>query len=232
MDRDTGAKIDRILRALEDEIGRPEREVSGDPVGEIVGTILSQNTTSANSRKAYGQLVEVFPTWAAVRDASREELVDVIRPAGLAETKSATILNVLRALPAPDGQPSLDHIGDMNNDDATAHLVAFNGVGVKTATCVLVFALGRDVCPVDTHVHRVANRLGLVETKTPDRTYAALGSVIPDGKAYAAHVLFVGFGRRVCKARKPLCNVCPVFDECAHDERHEHVAAHRLRAGA
>ena len=229
---DDTVKIARVLRALEDEVGKPEHDVSGDPVGEIVATILSQNTTSANSRKAYADLIEAFPTWARVRDASHDEVMQVIRSAGLAETKTSTILNVLGALPAPDGQPSLDQLNDMDDDDATAHLVAFNGVGVKTATCVLVFALGRDVCPVDTHVHRVANRLGFVDTKTPDRTYSALRTVLPDGKAYDAHVLLVRFGRTVCKARSPVCNLCPIFDDCAYEERHAAAEAHSRRAGA
>ena len=221
---DTAAKVDRILSALTGAIGAPEHEVSGDPVGEIVGTILSQNTTSANSGRASDALRLALPTWSDVRDADRGLLVDTIRAAGLADTKAATIQRVLEALPTPDGEPSLDALNDMDNDDATAHLVAFNGVGVKTAACVLVFALGRDICPVDTHVHRVANRLGLVATKDRDKTYGALKSVIPPGRSYDAHVLLVRFGRATCKARNPLCHTCPVFDDCAFDERHDHAA--------
>jgi endonuclease III len=226
------AKIERILAALEGEIGPLEANVPGDPVGQIVGTILSQNTTDTNSHKAYEQLCGTFPTWSAVRDAPREDIVEAIRSAGLAETKASTMQNVLNALPAPDGEPSLDELNDMDDEAATAYLVAFNGVGVKTAACVLVFALGRDICPVDTHVHRVANRLGLVATKARDRTYSALKSVIPAGKAYVAHVLLVRFGRRVCKARNPLCHACPVFDDCAFDDRHECAARHAERGDA
>ncbi|MAF11858.1 base excision DNA repair protein [Candidatus Poribacteria bacterium] len=229
---DANGKIARVLPALEREIGPPEGNVPGDPVGQIVGTILSQNTTDTNSHRAREQLRQSFPTWSEVRDAPREDIVSAIRSAGLAETKASTIQNVLNALPAPDGEPSLAELDDMDDEAATAHLVAFNGVGVKTAACVLVFALGRDICPVDTHVHRVANRLGIVETKARDRTYAALKSVIPAGKAYTAHVLLVRFGRRVCRARNPLCHACPVFDDCALDDRHEYAALHTERGNA
>jgi endonuclease III len=218
------AKVERILSALTDVIGAPKHDVSGDPVSEVVRTILSQNTTSANSSKAYEALRMAFPTWSDIRDADRELLVDTIRRAGLAGTKAATIQRVLSALPTPAGQPSLDVLNDMDDDDATAHLVAFNGVGVKTAACVLVFALGRDICPVDTHVHRVANRLGLVKTKDRDKTYSVLKAVIPAGRSYDAHVLLVRFGRMTCKARSPLCHACPAFDDCAFEERHDHAA--------
>ena len=213
-----------MLRALDELLGTPERDVSGDPVGEIVGTILSQNTTAANSGTAYEALRKAMPTWSDVRDAERALLIDTIRPAGLADTKAATIQRVLQGLPTREGGPSLDALNDMSDEAATAHLVAFNGVGVKTAACVLVFALGRDICPVDTHVHRVANRLGLVDTKNRDKTYAALQSVIPAGQSYAAHVLLVRFGRATCKARGPLCHECPVFDDCRFEERHDYAA--------
>jgi len=229
---ESATKVHRILSLLADELGAPAHDVSGDPVGEIVGTILSQNTTSANSSKAYDALRLALPTWSDVRDADARFLIDTIRPAGLADTKAATIQRVLGGLPTRDEQPSLHALDDMDDDDATAHLVAFSGVGVKTAACVLVFALGRDICPVDTHVHRVANRLGLVDTKAPDKTYGALKSVIPAGRSYDAHVLLVRFGRATCKARNPLCHACPVFDCCAFEERHDHAARAARRADA
>jgi endonuclease-3 len=217
------AKVARVLTALDTVLATPEIEVSDDPLGELVATILSQNTTDTNSGRAFDRLCARFPTWREVLDASRDELIAAIRVAGLAETKAETIQSALTALDADGGEPSLDCIRLMSDDEAIRFLSAFKGVGVKTAACVLLFGLGRDVCPVDTHVHRVLNRLGVVVTKSPDATFAALQPLAPEGCAYTLHVLLVRFGRRVCHARNPLCSECVLFDECVFDAKHGHA---------
>lgn len=202
------------LRAF---LGTPRRLVSDDPLEELVATILSQNTTDANSNRAFEALRERFPTWREVRDASREELLATIRIAGLAETKAETIQTFLRALGDNRGEPSLEFIRTLNDEEALTFLTAFRGVGVKTAACVLLFALGREICPVDTHVHRVLNRLGVVKTKSPEETFFALRPLVPEGKAFELHVLLVRFGRKVCRARHPRCGECVLFDACAFE---------------
>jgi endonuclease-3 len=222
----------RILRILEREMGTPTPEVSGDPLEELIATILSQHTTDANSGRAFASLRERFPSWRAVRDAPVEEVAAAIRMGGLAETKALRIRAILQALDAPDGEPSLDGIRSLSHEAAIAALCSFEGVGVKTAACVLLFALGRDVFPVDTHVHRVCNRLGLVATTTPDATFEAMRHSVPEGRAYALHVLLVRFGRRLCRARTPLCRDCPLFDECRYEMRHEIAAAQTEQAAA
>jgi endonuclease-3 len=218
-------KIARILRLLEAELGTPEMEVSNDPLGELVGTILAQNTTDTNSHRAYECLQERFPMWREVRDAPLDDVMEAIRIGGLAESKARTIQGVLRELPTDsDDEPTLEDIWNYDDDAAIRWLSHFKGVGVKTASCVLLFGMGRDVFPVDTHVHRVSNRVGLVATSSPDETHVMMTPAIPDGKAYALHVLLIRFGRRVCKARNPNCSACVLFDECAYEERHELAA--------
>ena len=208
---------------MEAWLGPPEPEVSDDPLGELVATILSQNTTDTNSGRAFDQLRERLPTWSAVRAAPRDDLIATIRVSGLAETKAEAIQSALRALDVVGGEPSLEGIRAMTDDEAIRFLSAFKGVGVKTAACVLLFGLGRDVCPVDTHVHRVLNRLGVVVSKSPDGTFVALEPLVPDGKAYELHVLLVQFGRRVCHARNPFCSECVLFDECAFEDKYAHA---------
>jgi len=227
------AKARSVLHLLAAELGEPPVEVSGEPLEELIATVLSQNTSDVNSHRAYDSLRRAFPRWSRARDAHIDDVIEAIRCGGLAETKAATIQAILRGIGVEDGEPSLS--GWLDGDDAAdiARLTTFKGVGVKTAACVLLFALGRDICPVDTHVHRVANRLGLVRTASPDATHEALQPLVPPGKAYAFHVLFVRFGRRVCKARTPLCGTCPLYDECEFEDRHVIASASaRLRGDA
>ena len=223
---DPPRKMRWLLPLLGQTLGTPEPHEPSEPVTELVATILSQNTSDTNSHRAFDSLRDRFPTWRAVRDAERAELIDAIAVGGLAETKARSIQEALAALPEVEGEPSLSFIDTLSNDEAIARMAAFRGVGVKTAACVLLFAFNRNVCPVDTHVHRVANRLGLVATKDRDRTHADVSHLIPRGEAYNVHVLLVRFGRRVCKARRPLCHTCPLFDHCAWPDRHDAAETH------
>jgi endonuclease-3 len=103
------------------------------------------------------------------------------------------------------------------NDEVIEELTTLNGVGFKTASCVLLFSMGRDVFPVDTHIHRICNRLGIVQTKTPEATYEEMKTMVPKGKGYSLHTNLIRFGRKVCRSANPACNICPLYDECAFD---------------
>lgn len=210
-------EIASLVDELQMFLGTPVRVISEDPLEELVATILSQNTTDTNSHRAFEALRERFPTWRDVRDAPREELLAAIHVAGLAKTKAETIQTLLRALDENQEEPSLDVIRTLNDEEALQFLTSFRGIGVKTAACVLLFGLGREVCPVDTHVHRVLNRLGVVKTKSPEETFFALRPLVPEGKAFELHVLLVRFGRRICRARNPRCGECVLFDVCTFE---------------
>jgi len=112
----------------------------------------------------------------------------------------------------------LDFLRKMTNKNALTHLLAFNGVGHKTAYCVLMFGMGRDLCPVDTHIHRIANRLGLVQTKHADETHIEFAKLLPKGKAYAAHINLIRLGRAICKSQSPQCHACPLAGICRYAE--------------
>ena len=212
---DRGARTRRIVRLLEGEYGVPRAEPGGDLVGQLVGTILSQHTTDTSSDAAYVRLRERFGSWDAVEEADRRAIAATIRTAGLARVKARRIKEVLGRIRRERGRIDLGFLKAMPSRAALDYLVGFDGVGPKTAACVLLFGLGRDVMPVDTHVHRVVGRLGIVgHPASREATFAALSDVVPRGKALSLHVNLVRHGRAVCRARSPRCGACVLVRAC------------------
>jgi endonuclease-3 len=190
-------------------------KVRRDPLDELVLTVLSQNTSDTNCYRGWEALRERYSDWNAVLGARGGELERTIRPVGLARQKAETILAVLARLSLERGELSLDHLEEMSDGQALDYLTGFRGVGVKTAACVMCFALGRDLIPVDTHVHRLAVRLGLVpEGATAARTHKILNEDVPLELRYELHVLLIRHGRLVCKARQPRCEECVLAELC------------------
>jgi endonuclease-3 len=215
MKLETG-KILRIhalpLAAYGNPLWRP-----ADCLTTLVSAILSQNTSDVNRDRAFERLRERFPTWEAVRDAPLEEVVEAIRPAGLAPTKAPRIQEALRRITAERGELSLAFLADLSLEEARAWLLALPGVGPKTAAIVLLFALGRPAFPVDTHVHRVAGRLGLVPPQTTrEKAHELLEAIIPPEIYYPFHLNLIAHGRAVCRARSPEHARCVLREECAY----------------
>jgi endonuclease-3 len=197
-------------------IDRPEA-AEGDPIGALVGTILSQHTTDANSSRAYDDLRRAYPTWEAVRAAEEPALAATIRVGGLANVKARRIKQCLDAIVERQGRIDLSALERLALEPARAELRALPGVGPKTAACVLLFELGRPAIPVDTHVHRVSRRLGLIGPKvSAERAHERLEAIVDPADAYAFHVGLVRHGRRVCRAGAPLCALCSLTDLCAY----------------
>jgi len=189
---------------------------SRDPVASLVNTILSQNTNDVNRDRAFEQLRERCPTWEAVRDAPEDELVDAIRPAGLGPTKGPRIQEVLERITEEQGEISLDFLADWEVEQARAWLLDLPGVGPKTAAIVLLFALGMPAFPVDTHVHRVTRRLGLIPEKASrEKAHELLEELVPPELYYPFHLNLIAHGRAVCHARNPEHERCVLRDECA-----------------
>lgn len=204
-----------IHRRLLEEYGEPQWQPGRDPVASLVSTIISQNTNDNNRDVAYERLRERFPTWEQVRDAPLGEVVEAIRPAGLAPTKGPRIQEALRAITRERGEITLDFLADLPMDEARAWLTRLDGVGPKTAAIVLLFALGMPAFPVDTHVHRVTRRLGLIGPKVSrEQAHTILEKMMPADTFYAFHLNLIAHGRRVCQARKPKCEVCVLRDFC------------------
>ena len=183
-------------------------------------TILSQNTSDVNSNRAFSRLRERFSSWEQVRDGDLEAIVEAIEPGGLGRIKAPRIQGALHAITQERGNLDLEFLKEIELDEARAWLESLVGVGPKTAACVLLFSLGRPVLPVDTHVHRISRRLGLIEPRTSaERAHEILGEALPDGEIYDFHVNMVSHGRQVCRAQRPRCDVCVLAPQCDYLHR-------------
>ncbi|MDH7602708.1 MAG: endonuclease III [Armatimonadota bacterium] len=207
-------KAQAVCRALEQEYGRPRWQRRESLIDELIATILSQNTTAKQADKAFRALKERFGDWGSVRDCPLDELAEAIRVGGLAEQKARSIKAVLDAICADQGRLDLEWLSTMPDEEALKFLQSFPGVGRKTAACVLMFGLGRPVMPVDTHVYRIAVRVGLIPPQSVDRAHDVFQSLVPPEMIYSCHVNMVAHGRRVCKARNPNCHKCVLRVYC------------------
>jgi endonuclease-3 len=211
----------RIHQLLVEEFGYPDWRPQLSPVGELISTILSQNTNDNNRDAAYDNLRDRYPTWEEVRDAPEKELSEVIKTAGLANQKAPAIQNALKTLTKEQGEITLDFLKSLPSEDAVQWLVSLKGVGPKTAAIVLLFSLGMPAFPVDTHVHRVTGRLGLRPPKmNPAKAHQYLADLFPPETYYPVHLNIIRLGREICQARKPLCEKCPLNGVCEYYESH------------
>jgi endonuclease-3 len=208
-------KAQVVYQRLQAALGLPEWQEPLDPLDELISTILSQNTNDRNRDVAFTRLRQRFATWEAVHDAPLEEVIDAIRPAGLANQKGARIQQVLRQINAETGALNLDFLRELTTEEAQAWLMRFKGVGPKTVAIVLQFSLGKPAFPVDTHVYRVSGRIGLrPERMTVEQAHIHLASLFTPEQYGPGHLNLIRLGRQICHARKPNCPACPVQDLC------------------
>jgi len=192
---------------------RPFKRLDG--VEELIVTVLSQNTNDVNRDRAYSSLIEKFPTWDDVLNAPVGEIERAIRVGGLAHNKSRAIKKILGEIRKRFGKFTLDPIAKLPINEAIEELTKLPSVGKKTAACVLVFSYGRPVIPVDTHVHRLSRRLGLVVEKAgPDQAFEVLMEITPEELRYPFHIYLIRHGRRVCKSQRPMCAECVLEKLC------------------
>ncbi len=180
----------------------------------LVHTILSQNTTDRTSDRAFAALMERFPDWEDVISADVSEVADSIRQGGLADQKAASIQSVLGRIKSDRGEISLEFLRRLPEAEVMEYLTSLKGVGPKTAACTMLFALGKKAFPVDTHVHRVANRLGIVTTKSAEETQRLMTEAADLDICYSLHLNMIQHGRQRCHARAPVCSGCPLFSIC------------------
>lgn len=207
--------ISQIISSLEQAYGPRLLEPHGDPLGELVQTILSQNTSDANSRPAYQALRRTFPRWDSILEASIESIAEPIKSGGLAMIKAKRIKEALLEINRQRGELDLCFLKDMPVEKGLDWLKSLKGVGDKTANCVLLFALGKAALPVDTHIFRLSKRLALIPEKCSlEEAHRLLIGIVPVDRLFSFHVLMIEHGRRVCTAQRPRCQSCIIKDIC------------------
>lgn len=185
------------------------------PIDELVSTILSQNTNDTNRDRAFNRLRERYPTWEEVRDADPQQVIEAIRPAGLANQKGPRIQGILRQISDMRGELDLEFLRDLPSQEARHWLQQFKGVGPKTSAIVLQFSLGMPAFPVDTHIYRVTGRLGLRPSHmNVEKTHQFLADILPEETYYPLHLNLIRHGREICQARQPKCPQCILKDLC------------------
>ena len=206
---------DEIMSVLGARYGTIEWVPRYNPASELVCTILSQHTSDLNSERAFKNLMDTFGTLESVASAPVEEIYEAIKTGGLAKTKAPWIKRVLNDVHDEVGSFDLSFLGEMPLDEAKAWLKRFHGIGPKTAAIILCFSLGMPAMPVDTHIYRVSQRLGLIGPKVnAERAHDILEPMVAPDDVFAFHMYLIRHGRDTCKAQRPLCGECVLTDRC------------------
>jgi endonuclease III len=209
-------KITQVCRKLEQEYGRPRLGNPRNPVDDLVYIILSNKTSPQVARKIYQQLKHTYPNWQQLLDAPIVKVRKILRPGGLSRVKSNQIRAALRRISKDWGQIRLIQLRQYLPQDAEAYLTSLPGVSEKVAKCVMMYTLGFDVLPVDTHVHRVATRLGWTQRKRADQCHVELEALVKPKRRFAFHVDSICHGREVCTPSNPSCHLCLIQSYCIY----------------
>lgn len=215
------AKAEEVYQQLNSFFGQPVWNGGEDPVDELIWTILSANTNDVNSGRAFRNLKATFgDDWEVVRTAPLPAIKDAIRTAGMYNQKAPRIVETLTRIKELEGDYTLDHLAMMEVPEALAYLTALPGVGHKTASIVLLFCFNRGSFPVDTHIQRISQRLGLCGRRdSPEKIKGIWEQLLPPETFYPLHLNLIRHGREVCDARKPKCEICPLQSVCDYYNR-------------
>ncbi len=207
--------IDYIFEKLEPLYGPIEWKPRYNALDELIFTVLTQHTSDLNAERAFDELRRQIPTWGEVIEAETSAVAAAIQSGGLANQKSVRIQKILKEIVERHGALELEFLKELEVDEARDWLTALSGVGPKTAAVVMAFSLRMPAMPVDTHIHRVSGRLGLIRKGTSaDDAHVVLEKIVEPQDRFNLHVLLITHGRQICKARRPLCDQCPVADLC------------------
>lgn len=229
------AKTRAVLALLREEYGEPVWPIL-DPIGTLIEILLSHRTADPATWAAFNELRTRFPTWEAACDAPVAEIESAIHGVTWPEQKAPRIKAVLQKITEERGNFDLTFLNDMPLAEADAWLRHLGGVGPKTSACVLLFSLHRPILPVDTHVHRVSARIGLIGPKVgADDAHAMLQALLPDPAnehdVLAFHRNMLLHGQRICVWRDPKCPRCVVRDWCDYYANHPEKQAEAGEAG-
>ena len=223
-DMDTRKRSDTVRKRLEKAYGRPINDNPSDPLSALVHTILSQNTTDVTSERAWKALRRSYRSWRSLANASPQELAETIRVSGLSRLKAERILGALADIERLTGKLSLDFLRDMSEEAVDGWLSQLKGVGPKTRAIILLFSLRKKAFPVDTHIFRVAKRLGFVrQVASREEIQKMMASLVRPSDYYSYHINLIEHGRAVCSARVPRCFSCVLSDICPWSEKKKYV---------
>jgi len=215
--RKAKAKVKRINALLGRAYGIPKRERIADLLDVLIQTILSQNTNDQNRDWAYQRLKNQFPRWEDILHGKRRVVVEALRPGGLAKQKAKRIVDILQWLKKRKGKVSLTFLKRMGEEEIKETLGGLKGIGPKTVHCLLLFGLGREAFPVDTHILRVGKRLGFIPQEIDaEKAHSWMVPLVPNGKALSLHLNLIKHGRFVCKSKHPRCSDCFLKKECLY----------------
>jgi endonuclease III len=217
----TQKRLGKIKSRIEDEFGEKRKpgKVKPDLMDVLIATKLSQNTTDRTSYIAFTNLKNNFKDWEDVMNSPISKIKKSIKVCGLANTKAANIKEMLNLMYKKYGNLSLNYLRKLTDKEVYDELLQYKGLGNKTISCVLAFGIGREVFPVDTHIHRILNRIGAVDTNTPDETFRLSAKLIPGKDKISFHTNLIRFGRNVCKAINPKCFECCIEDLCSYKDK-------------
>jgi endonuclease-3 len=217
--RQAKAKVKKINALLEREYGIPKRKRKADLLDVLVQTILSQNTNDQNRDRAYQRLKNQFPRWEDILNGKRRVVAEALRPGGLARQKAKRIVDIFQWLRKREGKVSLTFLKRMGEEEIKETLGGLKGIGPKTVHCLLLFGLGREAFPVDTHILRVGKRLGFIPQEIDaEKAHSWMVPLVPQGKALSLHLNLIRHGRFVCKPKRPRCSGCFLSKECLYLE--------------
>ena len=209
--------VRRVCEGLEAEYGQPRLGNPRDVLDDLIYVMISNKTSPKLALLVYGRLKNAFTEWDDVLVSSRSRLRNILRPAGLANVKSQQIYSTLRRIAGDFGSCDLRALHAMHADSVADYLKSLPGVSDKVAKCVMMFTLGMDVLPVDSHVHRIATRLGWTSRNRADQCHRELEELIPPSRRYAFHVDCITHGRLVCRPSDPSCAICPIARHCVYN---------------
>ena len=212
------SEINHIIKSLADIYGKPQWKPRLEPLDELIFTVLTQNTSDLNAEKAFYKL-KSLGSWENISNTPEFRIAKLIKSGGLSNIKSKRILGILNEIKKRRKTLDLSFLSELTLKEAKEWLISMDGIGPKTASVLLSFSFNMPAIPVDTHVHRVSQRLNLIKTKTnADQAHDILEKLIPDENKYSFHVLLINHGRKICHARNPKCEDCCLNQICSYQK--------------
>ena len=209
-------ELHRLSTKLSFIYKNPRLNNKDDPLDELIFIVLSNKTTEKSYIKIYDILKKTYPKWSDILEkSSSKRLLKILKPGGLAKKKGRWLRQILMKISEDNGDVDLSFLTDHSIKESEKYLCSFPGIGLKSARCILMYSLHKDVFPVDTHCNRILTRLGVIQNRRlTNIVQSKIQEKIPPNIRYSLHVNLVAHGRAICNARYPLCKICQIHEMC------------------